>query len=158
MHACVTLTKLCLYLFAVMFIKQISFYLLCCLLWVSAEKVSNTKELAITNQEISASSTYKTTAVITALTAVAAGVVAVASWIIPLIAYKFCYLFGSCDDGLGSYVDQFLMGGRQNPFQKRSLDYLGPVLQTLANAYEIYEGGDPNDPKKNFKRGNFYRK
>lgn len=114
---------------------------LCCyVLYATAEK-TDSKDIAV-----STSSTYKTVAVLTALTTVAAGIVAIAAWIIPLIAYKFCYIFGSCEYGLGAYVDQFLMGGRQ----KRSLDYVGPLLQTLANAYEIYEG---SDSKKNFKKG-----
>lgn len=139
--------------------KQILIFLLCWLFCTTAEKTNNSnKELATTNQELSASTTYKTIAVFTALTMVAAGIVAIVSWMIPLIAYKFCYLFGSCDHSLSTYVDQFLIGGRQNSLQKRSVDYVGPLLQTLANAYEIYEGGDPNDPKKNFKRASFYRK
>lgn len=130
----------------------------CAFLCAAAQKPADSKDLAPANQAVSANTTYKTVAVVTALAAVAAGVVAIASWIVPLIAYKFCYLFGSCDQSLGTYVDDLLLGGRQNPLQKRSLDYLGPVLQTLAKAYEIYEGGDPNDPKKNFKRASFYRK
>lgn len=142
-----------------MYSKQLFIFLLYWVLCTAAEKTNNSnKELATTNQELSTSTTYKTIAVLTALTVVAAGIVTIVSGIIPFIAYKFCYIFGTCDHSLSSYVDQFLIGGRQNSLQKRSLDYVGPLLQTLANAYEIYEGGDPNDPKKNFKRGSFYRK
>lgn len=125
-----------------MFSCKILLYLFICILYATAEK-TDSKEVAV-----STSSTYKTIAVVTALTTVAAGIVAIAAWIIPLIAYKFCYIFGSCDYGLGVYVDQFLMGGRR----KRSEDYVGPLLHTLSKAYDIYAGSDEiSDPKKNSK-------
>lgn len=127
-------------------------WLLCCSLCAATEGTS-AKEVALSNQEVSAGTTYRTIAVLAALTMVAAGLIAVASWILPLIAYKFCYVFGSCDYALGAYVDQFLLGKR-----KRSTDYVGPLLQTLADAYDLYEGGDPNDPKKNSKKGKYYRR
>lgn len=136
--------------------KVIPTCLFCCLIYtaIAAEK-TETKEVAKIPQEISNNSTYKTIAVLTALTTVAAGIVALAAWIVPLIAYKFCYFFGSCEYGLDVYVDQFLTGGRQNLRQTRSVDYVGPLLQTLAKAYEMYED---DNPKKNFKRETSYRR
>lgn len=133
---------------------KIFIYLVCFALYATAEQIES-KDVTTMQQEVSTSSTYKTIAVLTALATVAAGVVAIVAWILPLIAYKFCYLFGSCEYSLGAYVDQFLIGGRQNTMQKRSLEYVGPLLQTLANAYEMYESGDT---KKNFKKDNSYRR
>lgn len=133
--------------------NKILLLFLCCVLYTIAEK-NDQKEILILQPEASLTPTYKTIAVITALTTVTAGLVVIAAWIVPLIAYKFCYLFGSCEYGLSMYVDQFLLARRQ----KRSVEYVGPLLQTLANAYEIYEGGDPNDQKKNFRKDRPYRR
>lgn len=138
-------------------VKLVLLWFLCSVLYTAADE-TNSKEIVAAEQDVSTSYTYKTIALLTALTTVAGGIVVLAAWIIPLIAYKFCYLFGSCEYGLGVYVDQFLMGGRQNLLQRRSLDYLGPLLQNLASAYEMYEGSDSNDQKKNLKKGSFYRR
>lgn len=47
---------------------------------------------------------------------------------------------------------------RKSRLQKRSLDYLGPILQTLAKAYEVYESEANGDTKKNSPKELFYER
>lgn len=101
-------------------------------------------------------SSYNIIATTTALVVVAAGVTAFIALILPLIAYKICYLLGSCNDSFFTYVNRFVasdVSPRKN-FDKRSAEYLGPILQALSVAYEKYER---YETKKKPKMSSFYK-
>lgn len=101
---------------------------------------------------LSADLPFKKVGIVAAFVVIATGVVALASFIYPLIAIKLCYWFGSCNSGLiAGYLAQNYLSDSPR-IQKRSLEYLGPILQTLVNAYEIY-GSD--ELKKNSLKGNY---
>lgn len=100
---------------------------------------------------------YNIIATATAVVLVAAGLTALTALVLPLITYKICYLLGSCDKGFFTYVDRFIAAD-DNPrknLQKRSLEYVGPILQALSAGYEKY--GSP-EIKKNSETITFYKK
>ncbi|XP_014293271.1 uncharacterized protein [Halyomorpha halys] len=67
----------------------------------------------------------------------------------PIFGFKFCTLLGTCDSGYSagpSYNDYTgYQQGTYNPaYQKRSLEYIGPILKALGNAYDKYnKNGSP---------------
>ncbi|XP_050430960.1 uncharacterized protein LOC126839608 [Adelges cooleyi] len=81
--------------------------------------------------------------------AVAVGVVvllAIAAVIGPLFGYRLCQIFNTCDvvaaqsfnsDGYSDYASASLY----SPYQKRSIEYVGPILQALNSAYAKYGHG-----------------
>lgn len=100
------------------------------------------------------SSRYAVIATVTAIVVVAAGLVAVSAFILPLLTYKLCYIFGDCDQSFFYYVDRFVTEGDvRKSVQKRSLEYLGPVMEALSAAYEKYASPEL---KKNSATSTFY--
>ncbi|KAB0801303.1 hypothetical protein PPYR_05657 [Photinus pyralis] len=101
--------------------------------------------------------TYNVIATTTAVVVVAAGVTALMALILPLIAYKICYFIGDCEDSFFTHVDKFIaseVSSRKN-LEKRSLEYVGPILQALSSAYEKYES---LQTKKKPEMSTFYRR
>ncbi|XP_049794861.1 uncharacterized protein LOC126209727 [Schistocerca nitens] len=85
-------------------------------------------------------------------------IAAILSLILPLFGIKLCYLLGTCEHvtyfsqplgAVGTQYDAYANGGTfNNPvpstaysssaYQKRSLEYVGPILKALSAAYEKY--------------------
>ncbi|XP_047005001.1 uncharacterized protein LOC124623558 isoform X1 [Schistocerca americana] len=83
---------------------------------------------------------------------------AILSLILPLFGIKLCYLLGTCEHvtyfsqplgAVGTQYDAYANGATfNNPvpstaysssaYQKRSLEYVGPILKALSAAYEKY--------------------
>lgn len=115
---------------------------------------------------------YTIIATAAAAVVVVAGIAASASLLLPLITYKICYLFGACSYGLDAYVDRYVATDGTTDFadypvynaapgntgasttsrrSRRSLEQLGPIITTLAAAYEKYENPQgATGAKKNF--------
>ncbi|XP_014249802.1 uncharacterized protein LOC106666835 [Cimex lectularius] len=86
--------------------------------------------------------------------AVAAGILAVAAiamLLMPAFGLRMCSIFGNCDNPTyqaysaapnsvyADYPGYAQSGTYNNPvYQKRSLEYIGPILKALGNAYEKY--------------------
>ncbi|PNF29195.1 hypothetical protein B7P43_G10786 [Cryptotermes secundus] len=84
------------------------------------------------------------------------GVAVVLSLILPLFGVRFCNLVGTCEHftttaysgtGMGHNYDAYSTAGTYNQpslsyatnnFQKRSLEYVGPILKALSAAYDKY--------------------
>lgn len=91
---------------------------------------------------------YNIAALTTALLVVGAGLSALMALFLPVMTYKICYMLGGCQDTLDYYVDQ-LVADNFNGIsrrEKRSMEYVEPILTTLINAYEKY--ADDNIKKK----------
>ena len=113
---------------------------------------------------------YTITATALAAVFIISGISAITSLLLPFLAYKLCYLMGSCNYDLDAYVDDFIapdaaadpIATEDHHRNRRSttIDYVGPLIQTLAAAYEKY--GEENeqrssDPaKKKFRMLNYF--
>ncbi|XP_050435623.1 uncharacterized protein LOC126842625 [Adelges cooleyi] len=84
--------------------------------------------------------------------AVVIGVVvllAIAAVVSPLFGYRLCQIFSTCDAATGqSFSGDGYSGYASAPsystYQKRSIEYVGPILQALNSAYEKYGHGGPS--------------
>ncbi|XP_050537106.1 uncharacterized protein LOC126903135 [Daktulosphaira vitifoliae] len=85
--------------------------------------------------------------------AVVVGIVvllAIAAVVSPLFGYRLCQIFSTCDaattgtafsgDGYSGYAT----APSYSTYQKRSIEYVGPILQALNSAYEKYGHGTTN--------------
>lgn len=82
---------------------------------------------------------FNIAALTSALLVVGAGLSALMALFLPLMTYKICYMLGGCQDTLDHYVDQLVANNFNNiRRQKRSMEYIEPILVTLVNAYEKY--------------------
>ncbi|CAH1377634.1 hypothetical protein MTP99_019024 [Tenebrio molitor] len=92
---------------------------------------------------------YNIAALSGAVLVVSAGFAALVAIFLPLFAFTSCYyIFGTCRDTF-NILEDFVIPRKVN---KRSVEYLEPVLTTLANAYEKYAD---NDVKKKSKKPTF---
>lgn len=82
---------------------------------------------------------YSITATVLAVVLVAVGIYALIALFMPLVTYKLCYLFGYCPYSLPNYIDEYLQA-QGHPRQKRSMEYLNLLADTLATAYQKYGG------------------
>lgn len=112
--------------------------------------------------EISANSQsyYNAATIFTATVLTGVGLIALTAFFFPVMAYKVCYALGGCQNTMDSYVDELIgkeLGKARNirPRNKRSIEYIEPILVNLAKAYDEY--GD-QDVKKNFKILSYYTK
>ncbi|KAG8256612.1 hypothetical protein J6590_091856 [Homalodisca vitripennis] len=78
----------------------------------------------------------------------------------PLFGFQYCQLLGTCNNSLytgynnmyqndvyGQYPSSSYQSG--NTYQKRSVDYMGPMLHMLKAAYDKYgQNGAPSLSKK----------
>lgn len=100
-------------------------------------------ENSVVETSTAVSTPLKTTFVILGLAALSGSILAVLSiFFYPSMAKNFEEMMGTIE--------------RTNRLQKRSLEYLGPILQTLAQAYEMYDDNDGT--KKNFPKLPFYER
>ncbi|EEB18231.1 hypothetical protein Phum_PHUM506450 [Pediculus humanus corporis] len=80
-----------------------------------------------------------------------AGIAAILSFLLPMFGFRSCMLFGTCDSSYdttaysnvnsNSIYDTQGYGNYQyngNPYKKRSLEYVGPILKMLTAAYDKY--------------------
>ncbi|XP_069686127.1 uncharacterized protein [Periplaneta americana] len=83
------------------------------------------------------------------------GVAVVLSLVLPVFGVRLCHILGTCDtysttaysSGIGPSYDAYGTTGTynqptlsyaSNAFQKRSLEYVGPILKALSAAYDKY--------------------
>lgn len=98
---------------------------------------------SVAETETAVSTPLKTTFVILGLAALSGSILAIISiFFYPSLARNLEQMIGN--------------SARTNRLQKRSLEYLGPILQTLAQAYEMYDDND--DAKKNFPKLPFFER
>lgn len=107
-----------------------------------SENPKSSSELAL-SQTTSASnwSYYNVAAVGTAILVVSAGLAALMSLFLPVMTFKLCLMLGGCQDTLDRYVDRLIVDSYPRR-QKRSMEYIEPILNTLASAYEKYADDD----------------
>ncbi|CAH0562083.1 unnamed protein product [Brassicogethes aeneus] len=89
-------------------------------------------------------SLYNVAALTTAVIAVSVGLAGLISLFLPVTAYKLCLMLGGCQDTMDRYVDRFIADGSGYNAKrgKRSLEYVAPILNTLAAAYDKYADND----------------
>lgn len=124
------------------------------------ESVPSKKELPSTEISTYSQSYYNAAIIFTATVLTGVGLIALTAFFFPVMAYKVCYSLGGCQNTMDAYVDELIgkeLGKARNirSRNKRSMEYIEPILVTLAKAYEEY--GD-QDVKKNFKIPNYYTK
>ncbi|XKL69088.1 hypothetical protein PGB90_006857 [Kerria lacca] len=93
-------------------------------------------------------------------------IIGVVAWLLsPVLGYRLCTILGNCETEVVSYSNGGNLQNFMQPnafpnvyntydsaynggYQKRSLNYVGPILKTLASAYEKYEQSSTSSPKK----------
>lgn len=103
---------------------------------------------------------YNAAIIVAATVLTGVGLVILTVVFYPMTAYNVCYALGGCQNTMDDYVDELIgkqLGTARNirSRNKRSMEYIEPILLTLAKAYEEY--GD-QDEKKNFKIPSYYTK
>lgn len=136
------------------------FWIICCIICATAAEGTTAKPqdftaLSKASNWLESHPNFKRIGTAVALIAVSTAIVFIASIVYPLFAIKMCYYFGSCNPALiaAHLADQYLTPGTFGGRRTRSADYLGPILQTLVNAYEVY--GAEDGVKKNFPKASY---
>lgn len=68
-------------------------------------------------------------------------VVGVVVLFFPVMAYRICYYLGGCQDTMDHFVDKLIAEQPREAKQKnnkRSVDYMQPLLWNLAKGFEKY--------------------